>query len=459
MELIKGCDWAQTKPRFCLIRIDRLRPLRIAGSSVGWGSSPHNIMLIDIVLLSFATLVGLYMAANIGANDLANAMGTSVGSGSLTLKQAVLISIIANTLGAMLAGGYVTNTISKGMIDPSLLAGEPTKLMIGMFAALIAAGIWVNLATYFGLPVSTTQAIVGAVVGFGIIGVGAGAVNWGKIISIALSWIISPAVGGALAGGTYFFTEKKILSTGDPEKASKRYAPYLIFFVFLVLILSVIFKGLKNLHLEIGFIQTLLLTAPCAALAGVFGRFWMGHRLRHNNPDNISNKDGVTAFFAQLQILTACYVAFAHGANDVANAIGPLAAIFSVVMTKSVVLQVEVPMWMLFIGGIAVGGGLLAFGTRVMETIGKNITEITPVRGFCVQFGAATTILICSRLGLPVSTTHVLVGSVVGVGIMRGMGALDLRVLKNIGFSWIVTLPFTILLAMLLYKLLTLFLL
>lgn len=417
-------------------------------------------MIVDIVLLSFATLVGLYMAANIGANDLANAMGTSVGSGSLTLKQAVLISIIANTLGAMLAGGYVTNTISKGMIDPSLLAGEPTKLMIGMFAALIAAGIWVNLATYFGLPVSTTQAIVGAVVGFGIIGVGAGAVNWGKIISIALSWIISPAVGGAIAGGTYYFTEKKILSAGDPEKASKRYAPYLIFLVFLVLILSVIFKGLKNLHLEIGFFQTLLLTTPFAALAGAFGRVWMGYRLRHNNPvTGLGNKDSVTAFFAQLQILTACYVAFAHGANDVANAIGPLAAIFSVVTTKSVALQVDVPVWMLFIGGIAVGGGLLAFGTRVMETIGKHITEITPVRGFCVQFGAATTILICSRLGLPVSTTHVLVGSVVGVGIMRGMGALDLRVLKNIGFSWIVTLPFTILLAMLLYKLLTLFLL
>jgi PiT family inorganic phosphate transporter len=417
-------------------------------------------MIIDIVLLSFATLVGLYMAANIGANDLANAMGTSVGSGSLTLKQAVLISIVANTLGAVLAGGYVTNTISKGMIDPSLLAGEPTKLMIGMFAALIAAGIWVNLSTYFGLPVSTTQAIVGAVVGFGIIGVGAGAVNWGKIISIALSWIISPAVGGAIAGGTYFFTEKKILAAGDPEKASKRYAPYLIFLVFLVLILSVIFKGLKNLHLEIGFFQTLLLTTPCAALAGVFGRFWVGRRLLHNNPDNrLGDIDRVTAFFAQLQILTACYVAFAHGANDVANAIGPLAAIFSVVKTKSVALQVDVPLWMLFIGGIAVGGGLLAFGTRVMETIGKNITEITPVRGFCVQFGAATTILICSRLGLPVSTTHVLVGSVVGVGIMRGMGALDLRVLKNIGFSWIVTLPFTILLAMILYKLLTLFLL
>lgn len=417
-------------------------------------------MIIDFVLLSFASLVGLYMAGNIGANDLANAMGTSVGSGSLTLNQAVLISIIANTLGAVLAGGYVTNTISKGMIDPSLLAGDPTKLMIGMFAALISAGIWVNLATYYGLPVSTTQAIVGAVVGFGIIAVGAGAVNWGKIISIALSWIVSPVVGGTLAGGMYYFADKKILSAGDPHRASERYTPFLIFLVFLVLILSIIFKGLKNLHLEIGFLQTLLLTLPCAAVAGALGRVWIGRRFRQNNPETgMDKKSVVEAIFSRLQILTACYVAFAHGANDVANAIGPLAAIFSVIKTKSVALQVEVPFWMLLAGGIAVGGGLLAFGTRVMETIGKNITEITPVRGFCVQFGAATTILICSRLGLPVSTTHVLVGSVVGVGFMRGMGALDLRVLKNIGLSWIVTLPFTILLAMLLYKLLALLLL
>ena len=417
-------------------------------------------MLIDLVLLSLAALVGLYMAANIGANDLANAMGTSVGSGSLNLKQAVIISIIANTLGAVLAGGYVTNTISKGMIDPSLLAGEPTKLMIGMFAALISAGIWVNLATFYGLPVSTTQAIVGAVVGFGIIAVGAGAINWGKIISIALSWIISPAVGGSIAGGMYFFSDKKILSTKDPFRAAERYAPFLIFLVFLVLVLSVIFKGLKNLHLEIGFLQTLLLTIPCAALAGVIGRVWLGRRFRQDNSETgMDTKFGVEAIFSRLQILTACYVAFAHGANDVANAIGPLAAIFSVVKTKSVALQVEVPFWMLLIGGIAVGGGLLVFGTRVMETIGKNITEITPVRGFCVQFGAATTILICSRLGLPVSTTHVLVGSVVGVGFMRGMGALDLRVLKNIGISWIVTLPFTILLAMLLYQVLILLIL
>ena len=418
-------------------------------------------MNIDIVVLSIAALLGLYMAANIGANDLANAMGTSVGSGALTLKQAVLVSIIANVLGATLAGGHVTSTISKGIIDPGLLVDAPNRFMLGMFAALIAASVWVHIATYFGLPVSTTHAIVGAVVGFGIISVGAGAVSWGKIIAIAMSWIISPAAGAVVAGGIFYFAEKKIMSVRDPHAAAVHYTPGLIFVVVLVLILSFIFKGLKDLHLEIGFLLTLLLTVPCAVLAGLVGRKWVRWQVHLKcevgpNPQGYTPADCV---FAQLQILTACYIAFAHGANDVANAIGPLAAIFSVVKTKSVALQVEVPFWMLFMGGIAVGGGLFAFGTRVMETIGKNITEITPIRGFCAQFGAATTILICSRLGLPVSTTHVLVGSVVGVGLMRGMGTLDLRILKNIGLSWIVTLPFTIVLAIVLYKLFILFLL
>lgn len=414
-------------------------------------------MSIDIVVLSLAALIGLYVAANIGANDLANAVGTSVGSGALTLKQAVWISIIANTLGAVLAGGHVTGTISKGMIDPALFASEPDKLMLGMFAALISAGLWVHLSTYFGLPVSTTHAIVGAVVGFGIISVGAGAVNWGKIVTIAVSWVISPAAGALVAGGIFYFTEKKIMSAKDSLAAAVHYAPALIFLVASVLILSFIFKGLKNLHLEIGFFYAALLTIPCAALAAMVGRRWLRWQVRLKcelgpNPQRYSPAE---CLFARLQVLTACYVAFAHGANDVANAVGPLAAIFSVVKTKSVALQMEVPFWMLFAGGIAVGGGLIAFGRRVMETIGKNITEMTPIRGFCAQFGAATTILICSRLGMPVSTTHVLVGAVVGVGLMRGMGTLDLRILKNIGLSWVVTLPFTIVLAMVLYKLLT----
>ena len=416
-------------------------------------------MSADTIILAAATLIGLYMAANIGANDLANAMGTSVGSGALTIRRAVIISIVANLLGAVLAGGHVTNTISKGMINPDLLAGAPDKLMLGMFAALLASGIWVHLATVLGMPVSTTHSIVGAVVGFGMLSVGVGEISWGKVITIAISWIVSPLSGAIIAGGIYYLIRKKVLRADAPEAVAQRWAPYLIGVVLLTIILSFIFKGLKNLHLDLGFGQALLIAIPCAAGGGLVGTVWLRALLgRRELKDDIQNDTSpLQAFFAYLQVLTACYVAFAHGANDVANAIGPLAAIFSVVKTKSVAMQVEVSIWMLAIGGIAVGGGLFAFGGRVMETVGGKITELTPVRGFCAQFGAATTILVCSRLGLPVSTTHVLVGAVVGVGFMRGMGFLDMRLLRNIGSSWVITLPFTMVLTMVLYKLLTLF--
>ncbi|MGW8222582.1 MAG: inorganic phosphate transporter [Syntrophobacteria bacterium] len=415
-------------------------------------------MGVDAIVLALAGIVGLYMAANIGANDLANAMGTSVGSGALTLKQAVVISIVANLLGAVLAGGHVTNTISKGMINPDLLAGAPDKFMLGMFAALLAGGIWVHLATVMGLPVSTTHSIVGAVVGFGILSVGFGAISWGKVIAIAVSWIVSPVAGALFAGAIYYLIREKILESDAPEIVAMRWAPYLIGFVLVVIILSFIFKGLKNLHLDLGFGHALFIALPCGAAGGVVGGLWLRSLLYRweGQKDKQYFTSPLQAFFAYLQVLTASYVAFAHGANDVANAIGPLAAIFSVVKTKSVAMQVEVPIWMLAIGGVAVGGGLLAFGTRVMETIGGKITEMTPVRGFCAQFGAASTILLCSRLGLPVSTTHVLVGAVVGVGFMRGMGFLDMRLLRNIASSWVVTLPFTVILAMILYKLLIL---
>jgi len=414
-------------------------------------------MSADVIVLAMATLVGLYMAANIGANDLANAMGTSVGSGALSLRLAVIISIVANLLGAVLAGGHVTNTISKGMINPNLLIATPDKLMLGMFAALLASGIWVHLATVLGMPVSTTHSIVGAVVGFGILSVGGAAISWGKVVTIVISWLVSPISGAIMAGGIYYLIREKVLRAESPETVALRWAPYLIGVVLVTIILSFIFKGLKNLHLDLGFGQALLIAIPCAAGGGLVGtallRALMGQGKLNENIQNHTSP--LQALFAYLQVLTACYVAFAHGANDVANAIGPLAAIFSVVKTKSVAMQVEVSIWMLAIGGIAVGGGLLAFGGKVMETVGGKITELTPVRGFCAQFGAATTILLCSRLGLPVSTTHVLVGSVVGVGFMRGMGFLDMRLLRNIGSSWVITLPFTMVLAMIIYKMLT----
>ena len=410
-------------------------------------------MSVETVVLVCASLVGLYMAANIGANDLANAMGTSVGSRAITIRQAVLISMIANALGAVLAGSHVTNTISKGIINPQLLSSQPDKFIIGMFVSLLAAGIWVNLATYLGLPVSTTHSIVGALIGFGILSIGISYINWGKVVPIVLSWVISPLAGAIISGTLYAILERKVLFAEDPYKASLKYSPFFIFLVFVILILSFIFKGLKNLHLNLNLTTAILIAVPISVIFGIAGRYYMEWRVKKTISS--SKEKGysiIESFFAQLQLLTACYVAFAHGANDVANAVGPWAAIFSAIRTKSVALKVHVPFWMLLIGGIAVGGGLMAFGSNVIETIGENITDINPVRGFCAEFGAATTILVCSRLGLPISTTHVIVGSVIGIGFARGAGALDLRVIKNICISWLVTLPFTLFLAMFLYK-------
>jgi PiT family inorganic phosphate transporter len=413
----------------------------------------------DTFILGLATLVGLYMAVNIGGNDLANAMGTSVGSGALTMKQAVVLSMVLNLLGATLAGGHVTSTIAKGMINPSLLKDSPQVLMLGMFAALLAAGIWVQVATHLGLPVSTTHSIVGAVVGFGVLAVGFGAVSWGKIGTIAASWVISPVAGGLIGGAIFYASHRMILTADEPYRAAQRLGPWLLSVVFLVVILSVIYKGLKNLHLDLGLLEALTIGVPVSVAAGFAGRLTLS---RLGKPDcrwiRGDESEKVECVFGYLQIITACYVAFAHGANDVANAVGPLAAIYAIVQTKTVVGQVDVPVWMLAIGGAAVGGGLLAFGGQVIQTIGKRITEITPVRGFSAEFGAATTILVCSWLGLPISTTHVLVGSVIGVGFMRGMGVLDLRVVRNILYSWVITLPFTIVLAMILFKLFVTFL-
>ncbi len=396
------------------------------------------------------------MAVNIGANDLANAMGTSVGSGALTLKRAVLASMVFNLAGAILAGSYVTNTIRKGIIDPSLFAGSPEKMLLGMFAALLAAGIWVHLATHYGMPISTTHAIVGAVVGFGVLSVGPGSVSWGKLGMIAASWVFSPIAGGLVSGSIYLLIRRKILSADFPYRATQAYAPWLLSGVFFVIILSIASEGLRNLPWRIDIWESMIFVVPFSMAAGLGGKAVL-LRLGGEGCRWIRGDEGekVNCVFAYVQITTACYVAYAHGSNDVANAVGPLAAIYSIMKSGTVEAQVQVPMWMLAMGGIAIGGGLLALGPKVMETIGGKITEITPVRGFCAEFGAATTILVCSHLGLPISTTHVLVGSVIGIGFARGMGMLDLRVIRNIVSSWLTTLPFTIVLSMIFYWILS----
>ncbi len=393
-------------------------------------------------LLVLAAALALYMAWAIGANDVANAMGTSVGSGALTLRQAILVAAVLEFAGAFLVGGHVTDTIRKGIVDPTPFVGSEHLFAYGMLAALASAGTWLMIATRFGWPVSTTHSIVGAIVGVGLVVGGEGAVHWPKIAQIVLSWVTSPVVGGMLAFGIFVLTRRIILDTDDPVAQARRWGPLFFFWVFFVLGLVTLFKGLSNLNLDFGFGTSVALSFALGLVGAGIGYFFLRHvRLGKDADTSGSRFAGVERLFAVLQILTACAVAFAHGSNDVANAIGPLAAVANTVATGSLEGKAPLAPWMLAVGGLGIVLGLATYGYRVMETIGRKITELTPSRGFAAELAAATTIVLASRLGIPVSTTHTLVGSVLGVGLARGIGALDLRVVGRILISWLATLP------------------
>ncbi len=406
---------------------------------------------MNVIILGIALLGGLYMAWNIGANDVANAMGTSVGSRALTLKQAVLVAGLFEFMGAVLVGSHVTQTISKGIVNPQFFIGEERLFVLGMLAALISAGIWLQVATYMGLPVSTTHSIVGAVVGFGLVSCGFSAVEWNKLAEVVASWFVSPVMGAIISFILFRHVAKRILGHPHPLRATKQYTPFLVLLVFFVLTLSFTYKGLKNLKLHFPFWEALIIAFAVGIGGLVVTSFAMGN-FRIQPAARIRDKlQEVEGIFKYLQVMTACSMAFAHGANDVANATGPLAAIFSTMKASTIQGRVTVPLWVLFVGGMGIVVGLATWGYRVIETVGRKITDITPSRGFCAEFGCATTVLFCSKMGMPISTTHTLVGSVVGVGLARGIGALNLRILKDIFLSWIVTIPFTAGLAMLLF--------
>lgn len=415
-------------------------------------------MDLATLLLWFGILACVYMACNIGANDVANAMGTSVGAKSLTFRQAVLVAAIAEFAGAVFVGGHVSDTVRKGMVDPNLFADVPMHLVYGMISALIAASIWLHIASSLGWPVSTTHSIVGAVVGFGFIAGGADAVNWGKVGFVAMSWVVSPVLGGLMAYGVFRFITIYIFNKRNPVAQSKKLVPFLVFVVFVILAISMVYKGLKNLKLNLDFQNALLISLIVGAIAFVIAKILV-QKIKAVSPDNINQQFVSTEhIFKFLQVITAFYVAFAHGANDVANAVGPLAAVVSILNSGSVEMKVQMPLWILTMGGTCIVIGLLIWGMRVMETVGKKITEITPSRGFSAEFAAATVVLICSKMGLPISTTHTLVGSVIGVGLARGLASLNLAIIKKIVVSWFATIPFTAVLAMLFYKAFTLFL-
>ena len=504
---------------------------------------------IEYILLGLAIVFGLYMAWNIGANDVANAMGTSVGSGALTLKRAIILAAIFEFVGACLGGGHVSETVRKKIFEPrqilaievqqafdydllptteqldALEAQAETKtdpimaatfaqashraaltLACGMIAALLAAGCWLQLASYFGWPVSTTHTIVGAVTGFGAVALGFAHVEWAAIGWIASSWVVSPLLSGTISYLLFRFILRRVFYQADPVAAAKKITPYLVFVVLVVLVGVAGFKGFKPLwkgyHLNPTDTWPIAITTITAVIGGIIGAFVSMRLIRKilsepqtqtsrfhdvfvmrsldkvfkhlrriststsgevqvkadallqqarnlasltkQNTDPVAKQttyQKVERIFIYLQILTACFVAFAHGSNDVANAIAPLSSAVQAIRDGVIAAESATPVWALALGGVGIVLGLATWGWRVMETIGRRITELTPSRGFCAEFGAAITILVASLFGLPVSTTHTLVGAVLGVGLARGIGAINLNTVRDIVASWIITIP------------------
>jgi inorganic phosphate transporter, PiT family len=404
------------------------------------------------VFILLAVVFGLFMTWGIGANDVANAMGTSVGSGAIRIRHAILIAAIFEFAGAAIAGGDVTKTIRKGIIDPAPIIDNPEVLVLGMLAALLAAAIWLAIASVKGWPVSTTHSIVGAVVGFAIAGIGADAVQWGKIGEIVASWVISPLLGGAIAFALMISIQRLILNSPRPLDSAIKWGPVYIFLVGFTISLITLFKGLKHLNLDLS-VEMSFLYATLIGLAVALVGGWMMRRIEiAEHADDSFHFASVEKVFGPLVIVTACAMAFAHGSNDVANGIGPLAAVYGLVSSGGEVNQTSpLPLWILALGGAGIVIGLATYGYRVMRTIGTQITDLTPTRGFCATMGAAITVVLASKTGMPVSTTHIAVGAVMGVGIARGIAALNLGVIRNIVVSWVITLPASGIMAAMLY--------
>lgn len=394
-----------------------------------------------------AAIFGLFMAWGIGANDVANAMATSVGSKAITIKQALIIAAIFEFAGAYLAGAEVTETIRKGIVAESAFTNNPELVIWGMLSALLAAGLWLFIATQRGWPVSTTHTIVGAVVGFAAVGVGSHAVNWSSVGTIAMSWVFSPVIAAVIAFAIFMSIQKLIIDTPDPLANAKRFGPFYLFLVGFILSLLTIQKGLKYVGIDFSQIGELAVALGIGTVVALLG-YLVINRVQISKEVTTTTKDhrraaynNVEKIFAVMMVFTASAMAFAHGSNDVANAVGPMAAAISAASTGIVETTSVVPSWVLFLGAVGIVIGLATFGYKVIETVGTEITELTPTRGFSAEFGTALTVVFASYTGLPISTTHTLVGAVLGVGIARGIAAIDLRVMGGILLSWFVTLP------------------
>lgn len=394
------------------------------------------------VLLVIACLFAFFMAWGVGANDVANAMGTSVGSRALTIKQAILIAMVFEFCGAYLAGGEVTETIKNGIVDASMIT--PDLMVLGMMSALLAAGTWLLIATQKGWPVSTTHSIVGAVIGFAAVGVSVDAVDWASITPIVASWVVTPFLSGLAAFGLFMSVQALIINTDNPFKNAKRFVPLYMFLTGFMVSIMTVTKGLKHVGLHLSTQEGILLAVGVGVLVMLLGIAILTRIQVDEEADKAFHYASVERVFAVLMIFTACSMAFAHGANDVANAVGPLAAIVGVIESNGLAAigaKSAVPGWVLLLGAIGIVVGLATYGYKVIATIGKEITELTPSRGFAAELATATTVVGASAIGLPVSTTHTLVGAVLGIGIARGIGALNLGVIGSIFMSWLITLP------------------
>lgn len=394
-----------------------------------------------LVLLVLACLFGFFMAWGVGANDVANAMGTSVGSRALTIKQAIIIAMVFEFTGAYLAGGQVTETIKSGIVDASVI--PPQLMVLGMMSALLAAGTWLLIASTRGWPVSTTHSIVGAVIGFAAVGISMDAVHWEGVGPIVASWVVSPVLSGLVAFGIFVSVQKLIIDTDNPFLNAKRFVPLYMFATGFMVSIMTVTKGLKHIGLNLSPFEGFLLAVGIGVAVMLLGVALLSRIRVDAEADKDFHYASVEKVFAVLMIFTACSMAFAHGSNDVANAVGPLAAIVGVIQSggEAVGAKAALPSWVLLLGAVGIVIGLATYGYKVIATIGKEITELTPSRGFAAELATATTVVGASAIGLPVSTTHTLVGAVLGVGIARGIGALNLGVIGSIFMSWVITLP------------------
>jgi PiT family inorganic phosphate transporter len=398
----------------------------------------------EYIILTIGYIFGFYMAWNIGANDVANSMASAVGAKAITIKQAIFIAGGLNVLGATLIGSHVTNTIRKGIVSTEVLT-DPHLALIGALAALLAAALWVSFATWKSLPVSTTHSIVGAMIGFGIMAGGLQVINWVKLGAVVMSWVISPLFSTIIAFVLFKIIVRLILSRDNPLVAAIRLSPAFIGSTCFIVVLSFLFKTPLGKKLSVGTPAALIIALVLAIMLGFIGKVLI---VRY-----VVNKrsSGTEEIFRRIQIGTSCYVALAQGANDVANAIGPLAVIYFLAKTGAVGAKVPVPLFLLLFGGVGIACGIWMAGHRVMKTIGTKITTLTNTRGFCVDFAAATTVLAASKLGLPVSTTHAAVGGVMGVGLARGMEAVNFRIIFKIMVYWILTVPAAAVTSMLIF--------